>query len=116
MRKKISRAVTDTGPTEGEMSPGVKNLFTLLEACGAPETLRYFQEQYGAGTLRYSELKPAVADAVVQELTPVRDRRAELAAHPERVWEALDHGAARARAVAVKTMEEVRVKMGLRRD
>ncbi|MFN3649131.1 MAG: tryptophan--tRNA ligase [Armatimonadota bacterium] len=115
MRKKIGRAVTDTGPSEnGEMSPGVKNLFTLLECFGTPEQVRYFQEQYEAGELRYSELKPAVADAVVAELNPVRERREELIAHPERVWEAIESGAERARAVARATMEEVRAKMGLR--
>lgn len=114
MRKKIGRAVTDTGPTEGEMSPGVANLFMLLRCFATDETVKYFQEQYDAGTLRYGELKPALADAVVAELNPIRERREELAAHPERVWEALDHGAARARSVAQQTMDEVRKKMGLR--
>ena len=114
IRKKIGRAVTDTGPSEGEMSPGVKNLFTLLQALGSAESARHFEEQYAAGTLRYSELKPAVADAVVGALNPIRERREELAAHPERVWAALDSGAQRARAVAVETMAEVRTKMGLR--
>jgi tryptophanyl-tRNA synthetase len=113
-RKKIMRAVTDAGPTDGEMSPGVANLFLLLESFGSPETLQHFREQYDAGTLRYGELKPAVADAVAAELAPIRARREELAAHPERVWGALEHGAARAREVAVKTMAEVREVMGLR--
>lgn len=114
MRKKISRAVTDTGPQADEMSPGVKNLFTLLKGFGTADTLRYFEEQYAAGTLRYSELKPAVADAVVTELAPIRERREQLAAHPERVHAALEQGAKRARSVAVQTMEEVRRHLGLR--
>lgn len=113
-RKKIMRAVTDTGPTEGEMSPGVQNLFTLLEVFAPAETVRHFREQYDAGTLRYGELKPAVADALLTGLQPIRARREELAAHPEQVWEALDYGAQRARVVAKQTMEEVREKMGLR--
>ena len=114
MRKKISRAVTDAGPQADEMSPGVKNLFTLLKGFGTEERLKYFEEQYAAGTLRYGELKPAVADAVVAELNPIRERREELAAHPERVEEALETGAKRARAVAVNTMAEVRDRLGLR--
>lgn len=115
MRKKISRAVTDTGPVpEGEMGAGVKNLFTLLKAFASTETVEYFQSQYDAGTLRYSELKPAVADGIVQELLPIRERRAELAAHPQRVWEALDRGASQASELAARTMQEVRQKMGLR--
>ena len=114
-RKKIMRAVTDTGPTEGEMSPGVQNLFILLEASAPAEIVKHFRDQYDAGTLRYGELKPAVADHLTALLRPIRERREELLAHPEAVWEALDRGADRARAVAMKTMEEVRSRMGLRR-
>jgi tryptophanyl-tRNA synthetase len=115
MRKKIARAVTDTGPEDaGEMSPGVKNLFTLLEAFGSAEQVAHFKGEYEAGTLRYSELKPAVGDAIVAELAPIRARREELAAHPDRVWEALEHGAERARKIASATLVEVRAKMGLR--
>jgi tryptophanyl-tRNA synthetase len=115
IRKKISRAVTDSGPsTDGEMSPGVKNLFALLRTLAPAETVKHFEAQYAAGTLRYGELKPAVADAVIAELGPVRARREELLTHPEQVWEVLDEGARRARAVAQETMVEVRRKMGLR--
>jgi tryptophanyl-tRNA synthetase len=113
MRKKLMRAVTDAGPQGPEMSPGVKNLFTLLEAFAPAETVGHFNAQYEAGTLRYGELKPALADAVVAELNPIRERREELAAHPERVWDALDYGANRAREIASRTMDEVRQKMGL---
>lgn len=116
IRKKIGRAVTDSGrQAEGEKSPGVKNLFTLLAAFAPAETVEYFEQQYQAGTLRYGELKPAVADAVVAELNPIRERREQLAGKPGDVWEILDAGAARARAVAAQTIVEVRERMGLRR-
>lgn len=114
IRKKVSRAVTDTGPAGEGMSPGVANLFTLLRAFATSDTVAHFQGQYDAGTLRYSELKPAVAEAMVATLSPIRARREELAAHPERVREALAASAARARAVAQATIAEVREKMGLK--
>jgi tryptophanyl-tRNA synthetase len=115
IRKKIGRAVTDAGPDATEMSPGVRNLFTLLEECGSPDVLQQFQRAYADGALRYSELKPAVADAVVAALAPIRARREELVRHPELVRTALDSGAQRASALARQTMEEVRRKIGLRR-
>jgi tryptophanyl-tRNA synthetase len=113
IRKKVSRAVTDTGPGGEGMSPGVANLFTLLQAFAPAETVAHFQAQYEGGTLRYSDLKPAVGEAMVAELSPIRSRREELAAHPERVRDALAASAARARAVAQATMAEVKEKMGL---
>lgn len=114
LRKKIGRAVTDAGPDPTVMSPGVKNLFTLLQEFADAATLCHFQEAYAAGTLRYSELKPAVADAVVNALAPIRARREALLAHPDRVRAALAAGAERASAVARATMSEVRHRLGLR--
>lgn len=115
MRKRIMRAVTDTGPSGEAMSPGVANLFTLLEGFGPAEILARFRAEYEAGTLRYGELKPAVADALIACLAPLRERRAELAARPHEVWEVLADGAGRARETAQTTMEEVRDLMGLGR-
>lgn len=113
IRRKVGRAVTDPGPDTGPMSPGVANLFTLLKAFAPPETVAHFEAEYAARTLRYSELKPAVAEAILLELAPIRARRDDLAAHPERVREALAAGAERARVVARQTMVEVRERMGL---
>jgi tryptophanyl-tRNA synthetase len=115
IRKKIGRAVTDPGPQGAGMGPGVQNLFTLLAAFAAPEVEAHFVAEYERGTLRYSELKPAVAEAMAKELTPVRLRREELAAHPERIHAALRHGADCARQVASATLSEVREKLGLLR-
>jgi tryptophanyl-tRNA synthetase len=114
IRKKISRAVTDAGPDSTGMSPGVKNLFTLLEEFADRSTVSQFQQSYEAGTLRYSELKPAVADAVAAALAPIHARREELVAHPGHVRAALDAGADRASTVARRTMDEVRHRIGLR--
>ena len=44
---------------------------------------------------------------------PLRTKRAEIDAHPDRVREALGDGAAKARAIAQETMREVRDRMGL---
>src|SRR5437588_502701 len=113
IRKKIARAVTDVGPAAGEMGPGVKNLFTLLEVFGPPETLAHFRTAYAAGNLKYSELKPALAEDVVAVLEPIRARRAALQSDPDRVRDILATSARHARDIAGRTMEEVRARMGL---
>ncbi len=48
---------------------------------------------------------------LAERLAPIRERRKELEAHPERVIEALAHGEERARAIAQETMREVREAM-----
>lgn len=118
IRRKVRAAVTDPGPPEPgarleDASPGVANLFTLLEVF-APDAYPRFAQAYTDGTIRYSELKQVLADALVEALAPVRQRYQRLLDHPDQVWDILREGAARARTLAEATMEEVRARMGLR--
>ena len=111
----VKRAVTDAGPSADpqQMSPGIANMFTLLETFSTPETVGYFREAYAGGNLRYKELEDALGRDLVAALEPIRLRRQELAAHPERVEEILHASAHRLRQVAKATLAEVREKVGL---
>ncbi len=110
-RKKILRAVTDSGNEirAGEDKPGVTNLLDLMSAVtGAtiPELESHFS---GKG---YGDFKKEVAEAVNAFLRPVRDRYAELSADPGAVAEALAKGRDKAREVAAATVELVWERVG----
>jgi tryptophanyl-tRNA synthetase len=64
-----------------------------------------------AGQLGCVADKRDLAAIVAKSLEPIRERRRELDAHPERVVEALRYGEEKARAVAQATMKEVREAM-----
>lgn len=118
IRKKVRAAVTDPGPPAkgskvDDASPGVANLFILLEVL-APDRYPEFVEAYQGGNIRYSEMKQVLADAMVETFTPIRERYERLVRRPDEVRDILADGARRARPVAQATMEEVRGKMGLR--
>lgn len=115
VRQKVMRAVTDVGPRGNEMSPGVCNLFAILENVAPAALVKQFQEAYAAGTLRYSDLKQTLADELLKTLTPIRERRADFLAHPERLREIAAAGAAKARPLARAVLAEVKEKMGLGR-
>lgn len=66
-----------------------------------------------AGQLGCVADKKDLAGVLAEKLAPIRERRRELAAHPERVREALRYGDDKARAVARETMKEVRKAMKL---
>ena len=66
-----------------------------------------------AGKLGCVADKTDLARILAAELAPLRERRKELAARPERVREALRYGEGKARAIAVQTMSEVREAMKL---
>ncbi|MGA4840365.1 tryptophan--tRNA ligase [Streptomyces sp. G45] len=111
VRKKIVRAVTDSGSEvvyDREARPGVSNLLEILAACegGNPEDLSGVYESYGA-------LKKATADAVVELLRPVRERHKELVADAAYVEEVLRDGAARAREMARPTVDAAYRAIGL---
>lgn len=113
IRALVRRAVTDTGPAGDAMSPGVANLFTLLEQFSAPDVVAQFRGAYERGELRYVDLKQQLAEDIVAALAPIRERRAELLADEAQVRERLRDGAERARAIARQVMAEVREKTGL---
>ncbi len=64
--------------------------------------------RYRAGKVGDVEVKTKLARALNAHLEPMRGRRADLAANPERLREILHEGSKKARAVAVETMERVR--------
>ena len=91
--------------------PEVSSLVLLAALCleRDPESVA---EQIGDGGA--AALKATVTEAVNERFAPLRARRAELAADPGYARQVLRDGSARARTVAVATLEEVRGAMGMR--
>ena len=110
-RKKILRAVTDSGSQvrAGEDKPGVTNLLDMMSAVTGADARQLEDHFTGKG---YGDFKKEIAEAVNGFLRPVRDRYAELKADPGAVQEALRQGSARAAAVAGQTMAAVRERVG----
>ncbi|MFF8191997.1 tryptophan--tRNA ligase [Streptomyces bobili] len=111
VRKKVMRAVTDSGrhvEYDREGRPGIANLLEILAACtgGNPEALADVYESYGA-------LKKDTAEAVVEVLRPVQARHKELCADPVFVEGVLRDGAERARAMARPVVDAAYRAIGL---
>lgn len=113
IRKKIGSAVTDVGEKSDEMGPGVKNLFELLKLTDTTETYSHMLTKYNEGNLQYSELKPVVADSIIEYLKPLQKKRKDLEKNLDHVAKALAKGAEQAREIAAETIKEVKDKMGL---
>jgi len=114
IQKKVRSAVTDIGLTPGStMSPGVANLFEVLELSAPAAVVARLRTDFSAGTLLYSHLKDAVFESLMATLRPIQERRALLEASG-RVEEILADGGERARSIAKKTIASVREMAGLR--
>lgn len=112
IRQKIKSAVTDTAGAS--QSPGVTNLLGILSELGEPNIVKDLNGQHSKGKLQYSTLKDEVAKAIINHLASIQARRKELEKNHDKIAEILINGAERARAIAQKTMSEVRQKIGVR--
>ncbi|EYT80347.1 tryptophanyl-tRNA synthetase [Streptomyces sp. Tu 6176] len=111
VRKKVMRAVTDSGQDvvhDRATRPGVTNLLEILAACagGDPEDLAASYSSYGA-------LKKDTAEAVVEVLRPVQERHRELCADPGYLEQVLRTGAEKARTMARPTVDAAYRAIGL---
>jgi tryptophanyl-tRNA synthetase len=112
IRRKIARAVTDTGGevrADDEHKPGVTNLLRIYAAL-AGEPIPALEQRYaGAG---YGAFKKDLAEVVAGALAPIRERTEKLLADEAALDRMLAHGAARARPVARETMTQVSLRVG----
>jgi len=116
IRKKVMRAVTDSGPTEkNQQKPeAIQNLFTLMDVVSKPETKSFFEDAYNDCSIRYGDLKKQLAEDIVDFNAPFRDKILSLSEDNAYLREVTSHGADRARESARKTIREVREIIGFK--
>jgi tryptophanyl-tRNA synthetase len=112
IRRKIARAVTDTGSgieADETNKPGITNLLRIYSAL-AGETVASLESRYaGVG---YGAFKKDLAEVVVNALAPIRERTEKLLANEADLDRMLAHGANRARPLARQTMAAVNERVG----
>jgi tryptophanyl-tRNA synthetase len=116
IRKKVSRAVTDGGPTiEFQEKPeAIQNLFDLMKIVSSADTLAHFDDQYNKMTIRYGDFKKQLAEDMIVTTAPMRNRINEIAADTSYLRQVAKHGALKARESAQKTIREVRELIGFK--
>lgn len=111
IRKKI-RSVPTATVAGGEMSPGIKSLFSFVELF-IPDKVPSLKKDFEAGILQFSVMKDTIAEAIYKELQPFQKKRSEIVKNQGYVDKIIEEGAEKARAIASQTVKEVKEKMGL---
>lgn len=116
IRRKVMRAVTDSGPTEpdSEKPEAIANLFTMLKIVSSADTYDYFDEKYRNCQIRYGDLKKQLAEDIIRFTDPIRERICEFSSDGKYMDRVVEEGAAKARESARKTISEVRKIIGFR--
>ena len=116
IRKKVMKAVTDSGPTEPnqEKPQAIENIFQLMKAVSAQDTLQFFEEQYNRCQIRYGDMKKQLAEDMITFTAPIYEKILELRCNHDYLSKVARRGAEKARVSATQTVREVREIIGLR--
>jgi len=109
VRAKLKTMVTDPARIRRADvgNPDVCPVFTLHKTSSAPPIIAQVNQDCRTAAIGCIDCKKLLADGLVVRLTPIWDKRRELAEHPTLVDEISDAGATKARAVARDTIAEV---------
>ena len=115
VRQKLKTMVTDparvrrSDPGNPDVCP-VGDLHKVFSSSDTMEKVNVGCRSAGIGCI---ECKSWAADALVQLLSPMQERRKKFEENPRLAWDILEAGSERARKVAAKTMDAVRDSMGM---
>lgn len=116
IRKKVMRAVTDSGPTEmnSKMPEPIENLFTLMDVVSEKNTIAFFKDKYANCEIRYGDLKKQLAEDIINFTTPIRERITDILSNDDYLRKVAKMGAEKARESASKTIHDIRKIIGFK--
>ena len=115
VRQKLKTMVTDPARVRRSDpgNPDVCPVGDLHKIFSSKETLAKVYEGCRSASIGCIECKGWAADALVQLLNPMQERRRKFEENPRLAWDILEAGTERARKTAGETMKDVRAAMGM---
>lgn len=116
IRAKLSVAVTDENRKRrtDPGNPDICNVFTMHKGFSKTDEIATIDRECRVAGIGCVDCKKILADNMIARLDPIREKSAALLARPDDLRDTLAAGAKRCRAIAERTMDEVRLAMGLR--
>ena len=113
--KRVMTAFTDPQRTTRSVPgrPQVCNVYSMHKMFSSPTAIGPVYDECVTATRGCVDCKRQLSSSINDFLEPLRERRREFESRPAYVREILEDGGNRARAIAVRTIEEVYEKMGL---
>lgn len=111
----FKRAITDSETGSGCVrydtanKPGVSNLMTIY-SCATGKTFAEIEKEFASAG--YGVFKPAVGEAVVEMLRPIREKSEDLMKNKDYLNKLMADGAEKASRVANRTLKKVYKKIG----
>lgn len=116
IRKKVMRAVTDSGPTEPNQpkAEAIENLFQLMRVVSTADTVKFFDEKYNECAIRYGDMKKQLAEDMILFTEPFREKIKTYKFDDAYLSRVARMGKEKAQESAAKTIREVREIIGFK--
>jgi len=115
IKEKLATAVTDVSRKRRSDpgNPELCNIFTLHRLLSEEREVEHVNLECRRAGIGCIDCKMILAENMSAELGPIRQTAEELKNHPQKVREVLEAGRERCKPIAIETMREVKMKMGL---
>jgi tryptophanyl-tRNA synthetase len=114
LRDALLRVVTDSRAPGEPKDPDSSQLVAIHDAFADDAERAALRAELRSG-MAWGDAKARVIERIERDIAPMRERYADLVAHPERIERTLLEGAAKARAIAAPFLARLREAVGLRR-
>lgn len=112
LRKQVMSIQTDSTPMEDPKDPDSDNVFNIYKLIASPEEVRAMRDNYTAGGYGYGHAKQALFELLITKYKEPREKYNYYMSHPEKIEEALQQGAEKARVTALEVLKRVRKTLG----
>lgn len=112
LRKQIMGIQTDSTPLEDPKDPDTCNLFAIYKLVASAEEVAAMRDNYTAGGYGYGHAKQALYDLLTTRFREEREKYNYYMENTDKIEEALQLGAEKARLTAREVIQRVREKLG----
>lgn len=112
LRKQIMGIQTDSTPLEEPKDPDKDNVFAIYKLLATPEQAETMRQNYLGGNYGYGHAKQALFELISEQFGEIKARYNYYLENSNEVEDELQKGAEKARAIANKTLNRVREKVG----
>lgn len=112
LKKQVMSIMTDSTPLEDPKDTSTCNVFALYKLLANEAQLAEMRANYEGGNYGYGHAKTALFQLILENFKEERARFDSLMEDPAAIYEALEKGAEKARAIAQETLSRVRTAMG----
>lgn len=114
LRKKIMGIITDPTPVEAPKDPEKSTIYAVYRAFASTEKAHDMERKFLRGGYGYGDAKKELFSMLWEYFLPFRSKREQLSANLDYIDEIRKTGAAKARAIGVKTLDKVRDLVGMK--